>query len=292
MTMSYLVKGIAFPTRLAAFLVLEGAGTVLLFLNPPWLALPGALLCLAGSALMLAKGYSTKPRELGVEEWLPVDDGEITRMVETERAIRTVKRPLYAKTGVRVLVALVLIVAFFMTAGSRSSRNLWFVSLASLVPYFFSGGFRVWRPATLGMKLETFRPFMESPVPPGLVRTPYLRLDKTPEGRRIPEDMRMTVEPKRKPTDFEAAQFQVAINDGPNGKVPYLYAVFLCKGEGPTYRALANRSEFPGYVVEAEASKDYSTVVVRQETGGTGYHTTYKDCERLYRAVSGRLLAM
>ena len=43
------------------------------------------------------------------------------------------------------------------------------------------------------------------------------------------------VEPRRKPADFLGAQFQVAVNNGPNGAVPYLYAVFLCRGKGPTY---------------------------------------------------------
>ena len=74
-----------------------------------------------------------------------------------------------------------------------------------------------------------------------IIITPYLRLDKDKEDHQIPEDIRLMVEPRRKPADFLGVQMQVAVNKGPNGSVPYLYSMFLCKGKGETTRPSAGR---------------------------------------------------
>ena len=124
-----------------------------------------------------------------------------------------------------------------------------------------------------------------------IIVTPYLRLDKDKEDHQIPEDIRLMVEPRRKPADFLGVQFQVAVNKGPNGAVPYLYSVFLCKGKGETYQALS-RERFGEYEREPGGDKEYGYVVVRQETSGTGYHTTDADVRRLFDMVKEKLLAM
>jgi hypothetical protein len=285
MTMTYLIGGIVFPLRLTAFLALEVAGAVVQFLFPGGGFVPGALLSIAGAALMLAKGFTTKPKDLGLEDWQPTGESEIVRIVDNIREARKAKRPAYAAPGIRVLVVFLAGLSFFFFClESMSARSLWFAAVVAFFPYFFSGGFALWIPAELRMKLEAFRPFLESKVPEGLVLTPYLRLDKDAEGRRIPEDVRIMLEPKRKPADFEGAQFQVAINKGPNGPVPYLYAVFLCKGAGKSYATL-ERGRYPGCVVEGDDSGEYATVVVRQDTEDGGYHTKLEDCQRLYRLI-------
>jgi hypothetical protein len=42
-------------------------------------------------------------------------------------------------------------------------------------------------------------------------------------------------------------------------------------------------------VVEAGGDDDYGSVVLRQETSGTGYHTKPSDCARLFEVVCGEL---
>jgi hypothetical protein len=291
MTMAYLIGGLAFPMRLAAFIALEIAGAAVQLAFPGGGFVPGALLSVVGAALMLAKGFTTKPKDLGLEDWQPTGESEIARIVDNIREARKAKRPAYAAPGIRVLVVFLAGFSLLPCLGSRSALILWFAAVVAFFPYFFSGGFNLWIPAELRMKLEAFRPFLENKLPEGLVLTPYLRLDKDAEGRRIPEDVRMMLEPKRKPSDFEGAQFQVAINKGPNGAVPYLYAVFLCKGAGQSYAKL-ERGRYPGHVVEGDDSGEYATLVVRQETEGGGYHTKREDCERLYRLVVDALRAL
>ena len=99
------------------------------------------------------------------------------------------------------------------------------------------------------------------------------------------------VEPRRKPADFLGVQMQVAVNKGPDGNVPYMYSVFLCKGKGRTYEALSTE-RFGEYEHEPGGDTEYGYVVVRQKTSGTGYQTTDADVRRLYEMVKARLLKM
>jgi hypothetical protein len=101
----------------------------------------------------------------------------------------------------------------------------------------------------------------------------------------VPEDVRLMVEPKRKPEDFVGVQIQAAINKGPNGEVPYLYAVILTKGKAGTYRKMRGLG-VSGYEVEAGGDVEYGSIVVRQSTSGTGYATKPSDCIHLFHVVA------
>jgi hypothetical protein len=190
-----------------------------------------------------------------------------------------------------VVVAAAL--AGFVGVGSSRLAAVAFLDAAVLLPPFaFSGNVSLWTPRELAMKMACLEPLAGAePEGGAIVVTPYLRLDKDKEDRRIPEDVRLMVEPRRKPADFLGAQFQVAINNGPNGAVPYLYAVFLCRGKGPTYQAVA-KMDFDDFIDEPGGDKEYGYVVVRQRTSGGGYHTDPGDCRRLYALVRDRLLKL
>ncbi len=162
-----------------------------------------------------------------------------------------------------------------------------------LLPLLFSGNVRLWTPQELAFKMRCFDAIVGSEPTEGgdIIITPYLRLDKDKEGRRIPEDIRLMVEPRRKPSDFMGVQFQVAVNKGPNGNVPYMYGVFLCRGKTGTCSWI-EAQEFPGMVSEPGSDKEYGYVVVRQKTSGTGYHTTDSDVKRLYGMVKATCMAI
>ena len=100
-----------------------------------------------------------------------------------------------------------------------------------------------------------------------------------------------TIELRRNPEDFVGVQFQIAVNSGPNGKVPYMYAVFLCRGKGKSFRSISEM-DFGSFIVEPGGDEEYGTVVVRQQTTGTGYHTDSSDCRRLYLLAAARLTAL
>ena len=124
-----------------------------------------------------------------------------------------------------------------------------------------------------------------------IIVTPYLRLDKDKKGREIPEDVRLMLEPRRKPADFVGIQIQVAINNGANGAVPYMYAVFLGKGKNNSFRAL-EKMNYGNYIKEPGGDEEYGYIVIRQKTGGGGYHTTTGNCINLYNTVKAKLFNM
>ena len=160
-------------------------------------------------------------------------------------------------------------------------------------PVSWTGIVQLWTPSQLKMKMERFSTVLnkaESSVHRFII-TPYLRLDKDKEGRQIPEDVRLMIEPKRKPGDFVGVQIQVAINNGPNGAVPYMYAVFLCKGKGKTFAHLSKASYAP-MLKEPGGDNEYGYIVVRQRTSGGGYHTDPEDCRRLYTVVEDKLVQL
>jgi hypothetical protein len=144
--------------------------------------------------------------------------------------------------------------------------------LAFLGPILSSGTVSVWIPTELKQKMECFQPILSAAAQQGIVMTPYLRFDKDKEGRDIPEDLRVMVEPRRKPNDFVGIQFQVTFNNGPNGKVPYMYAVCITRGGGPTFHRVSQLSA-AGFVVEHKQPGEYGSVVIRQETYADGYET-------------------
>jgi hypothetical protein len=287
-SLRYLVlPGLPTPLRLALF-GLAAAGGVFLQLALPGGFWPGTALLAAGLLLVFARGYRNKPVDLGFEDWKPVSLAELNRIRDNLQRTRAARVPLAYRRGFPLLVILPLaVLAFVFWAGEAAPLLLLvFDAILLLAPFLFSGKVRLWTPRELQMKMQAFQPLVDRASAMGgtLILTPYLRFDRDREGRQIPEDVRLMVEPRRKPADFLGVQLQVAINNGPNGPVPYLYAVFLCRGKGASFEGF-RRTAPKGMIKEPGGDGEYGYVVLRQKTSGKGYHTTAKDCERLLQRV-------
>ncbi len=291
MNLRYLIPGLPLGLRLALFGLLEGAGVFLQAALPGgfW---PGTLVIVAGLFLVFARGYRNKPVDLGLEDWKPVSTAELARIRDNLERTRTVRLPLPYRRGFAVLAILPLaaLALALLAMGQFLLLLLVFDAFLLLVPFLFSGRVRLWTPQQLKMKMLAFQPIVERAGAPdsALILTPYLRFDQDREGRQIPEDVRLMVEPRRKPADFLGVQLQVAINNGPNGAVPYMYAVFLCRGKGASFARFSGGRD-KGLVREPGGDGEYGYVVLRQKTSGRGYHTTPKDCQRLFQMVLDEL---
>ncbi len=297
MEMTFLIaKKLAFPVRLVLLGLFGAAGMALQVLLPGgWGFLPGILLMVPGLLLMLAKNYRNKPMDIGQEDWQPASVREFDRIKSNLQQTRQKRYAVIYRSGFGWFIAVVLFLVAVMLGMSERRLGAFFCAdaLVLLVPFLLSGNVRLWTPTELAFRMRVFEPILSSEQAEGgdVIITPYLRLDKDKAGHQVPEDIRLMVEPRRKPADFLGVQLQVAVNKGPNGAVPYMYGVFLCKGEGATYQALT-RADFGSYVHEPGGDKEYGYVVVRQPTSGTGYHTTDSDVRRLYDMVKEKLLAM
>ncbi len=275
---------LSLPARLvmAAFLYSGAAALQVAGIGGPAFLAPVFL----AWAFLALKPASNKPKDQGLEEWRAVSFQEIDRIMASIKEAKKLRLKLAGPVLAGIFALLLMGLASVVSLGVSELLALAFFDLAIFsIPGLFFGGVRVFTPAGMDLKLPCFVALMGESLPKGMVLTPYLRFDKDEEGRDIPEDMRFMLEPARKPRDLIGFQFQAAINDGENGKVPYLYAVALTKGrDGPAYARLRTlRSK--RYVVEAGGDGDYGTVVIRQDTGGTGYHTRPSDCVALLKTV-------
>ncbi len=239
------------------------------------------------------KPISNKPKDQGLEEWRAVSAAEIDRIADSIQAAKRLRARL---AGPAVLGALALIACVIVAFVSSALSDILFYAFIDLalfsVPGLFFGKLKVFTPADMELKLPCFLAIMSAPLAKDYALTPYLRFDKDEGGLDVPEDLRFMLEPVRKPADLIGVQLQAAINNGANGRVPYMYAVVLTKGRaGLSYRALKGLS-VGKYTVEAGGDEQYGTIVVRQNTGGTGYHTTPRQCEQLLSLMVKALEAL
>lgn len=255
--------------------------------------LPGALVAAAGWLPLMLKKATNKPDDQGLEEWRAVPMAEVDRLDDGLRESKKLRRK---AAGAGSIAALALgIPAFFIVFAASLAMDradIAFVvanAAVLLVPSVLFGRVKVFTPAEISMKMPCFRAILSDGVPEGVAVSPYIRFDKDASGGDVPEDLRILLELKRAPADLVGIQVQAAINNGPNGAVPYLYAVVLTKGKsGPSY-AIAQRVRAQGFEVEPGGDKDYGTVVIRQSTEGGGYQTSPDDCRALMRVCLGAL---
>jgi hypothetical protein len=252
--------------------------------------LSGLVFILAGWLFLGIKPTTNKPKDQGLEEWRAVSDAEITRIADNLKASKKIRAVIMGRRALKILGFFGIIFAVFLLAPVSTVFAMAIFNFAMFsVPAFFYGRISIFIPSDLDLKIPGFMTLLNINRPAGQVLTPYLRFDKDEEGRDVPEDVRFMLEPKRKPDDLVGIQFQSSINNGANGRVPYMYAVVLCRGKsGPTYEYFSRMSTRT-FIVEAGGDKEYGTVVVRQKTGGTGYHTRNKDCQLLFELMAGTL---
>lgn len=241
----------------------------------------GPLLLVAPLALLSAKPWTNKPKDIGEEDWQPVSDAELDRIVDAFKATRTIKLPLWYRSGFGVPFTIALGAIAAALGSALTLPGL--IATDALILLWPSLNFlkiRLWIPREFEMIMKALEAARSIPLPAAIICTPYLRLDRDDQGLRVPESARLMFEPRRKPEDLVGIQMQVAINKGPNGQVPYLYAVVLTHGQGTTWRKAAS-FRASGYAIEPGGDEDYGTVVIRQRTEGSGYYTTPDDCRQL-----------
>jgi hypothetical protein len=271
-----LVAGGLFAAGLALELVLRGS-----------YFLPGILVVAAGWLPLMLKKASNKPDDQGLEEWRPVPMSEVDRLDDGLRESAKLRRRTGSiSAGLALGLGLPVLAIFLGVCAAMGRIDISFMAVnaaAILAPALLFGRVRVFTPREIAMKMPCFRALLSEVLPEGIAVAPYIRFDQDKSGADVPEDLRLLYELKRPPADLVGIQVQAAINNGPNGAVPYMYAVVLTKGKsGPSYK-VAQRVKSSGFEVEAGGDKDYGTVVIRQETGGGGYETKGEDCKRLQR---------
>jgi len=267
---------------LAAGLFAVGAVLQIVF---HWGFIPGLIAVVAGYFPLMLKKVTNKPKDQGLEEWRPVSMAEVDKLSDTLRESKAMRNKGMGSMALTIAISAVSLIAAGVSASINQNVALAiFDGWLFAVPALFFGRTKAFVPVELSMKMPCYQAIFSEQAPEDIIVTPYLRFDKDEQGRDVPEDIRLMVEPRRKPQDFVGVQIQTAINKGPNGPVPYMYAVILTHGKGETWQRFRGlRSD--DYEVEPGGDEEYGTVVIRQETGGGGYQTKPSDCAQLYRDI-------
>jgi hypothetical protein len=245
----------------------------------------GIGIILLGWVPLAMKGYTNKPDDKGLESWRAVTMAEIDRVADTLRRSKEVSTKLgpglHGGLGALMIIASAILAFFSFLEESRHMYYLFGDLLFMSIPIVAFGNVTAFVPRELEMKLGALSPFFSESPPALFALVPYLRFDEDRKGGEVPEDVRASLELKRPKDDFISIQFQAAINTGPNGAVPYVYGVVITKGRGGSAYRIASDARLEGFIVEPGGNDEYGCVVIRQQTEGTGYHTTRLDCERL-----------
>lgn len=268
--------------RLALVLALWALGIWMHIIGDELLWLIGLIpLSLAAIPLAFVR-LTNKPKDQGKEEWRAVGSPEIDRLRDNIEQSLKLRKKLNAGCLPAVVIIAGVFWAFMALDEAPSYAGFAVDAVILLLTGLLGSGVTVFIPEGLPMKLSAFAPLLHNPVPEGLVLTPYLRFDEDEHGQDLPEDLRFSLEPRRRPADFTGVQFQCAVNNGPNGAVPYVYAVILTQGRSGTTHQKAAALQLNGYHVEPGGDDQWGTVVVRQHTTGTGYHTSAPQVADLY----------
>ena len=288
---SFRIPGLGADARLVVFAACAALGITLQIFAPAAF-LPATLLVAAPLALLAAKPWTNRPKDKGEEDWQPAGTAEIDRIADAFRAARSIRIPFWYRTASGLpLTILFGVLSLVSLPVERRLSLVFFDGLLLLWPTLHFLRILVWVPKNLEMSMRCVQAALSVDPPENVKITPYLRLDRDAQGLRIPEDVRLMVEPRRAREDLVGVQLQVAVNAGPNGAVPYLYAVVLTRGKGPSWRVAAAFGA-RGYEVEPGGDDQYGTVVIRQKTENGGYRTDDEDCRRLMRLVFELLQAL
>ncbi len=270
-----------------AFVLYATAVIAQMLVYSPWV---GLFFILPAWIFLKTRELTGRPNDQGLEEWRAVSPAEVNRVVEL---LAKSKRKLILwgfKLAFKIAFAFVVFMIFLgLVQVSILTGIVIFDLLFFTFPWLFFGMVKPYVPIEFKVKMKSFQSIMDMDRSEDFVLTPYLRFDKDDKGLDIPEDIRMMLEPRRKPDDLVGVQIQASINKGPKGQVPYMYAVVLARGtQGLCYRYF-RALDLQGFCVESSRDGQHGIVVIRQETSGTGYHTEPEDCQRLMELVMGHL---
>jgi hypothetical protein len=172
--------------------------------------------------------------------------------------------------GLTAVVALLFWAGTSLIFGHEAMTRLLWIVVALVLPLFFNGMRRTWKPANLLLRGETLKVARNAVLTRrkgGWIADSVLGMKQGSKGR-YPTDARLMIRPVLAEGEaddgFIGVQVQVALNTVQGKVYPYLYAVVLAKK--------SFRMPIPPatYVVEPGESDDVRFLVVRQAADRKG----------------------
>ncbi len=282
-------QSLSYGRRLALAFGLILAGFVIQVVT--WSFLAGFLPLLAGSILLLVKGYNNRVdfgRYDATAQWEPSDIAKLDEIQALDKRIRQWDASLLDVSswpGSLVFIGALasLGIAAILTRGF--TRVLVLDAMVLLLPHWITGIRSALVLPRLLVKVRTTQELLrDANVRSGLKdhKVDLMVLLKGKE-KRLPDDIKLRVTLKGQPRDFLGLYAQVVVNEVNGTSYPYLYVVLVAK------RGYGLRSAFDGYRPAAGLLKEFKeqdeaeVLVIRQKTAGrSGYSTSYQAACRIF----------
>jgi len=232
--------------------------------------------------------------------WKTVSVTELDRLRDRIESIRKAKIPGFYTQAAAVVITFISVFLLIFTGVFSGTAGVFVILDLYLIffPFLWFARVEKWYPAVRG-KFDVFGPVLEADLSEKLRLSPMLFFDsdggEQAPGELVPTDIRLmlapgTSTPQEVRDELLGAQFQVTYNTGPNGAVPYMYAVFITKGKRKIWESLKN-VKAQGFVTEPGSSTEgdtvYGTVVLRLNTKSRSdaYYTRESDIRELLALV-------
>ena len=281
-----------------------------------------ALIALAGSGLLIiplwflrARSFSNKPvpakvsKKAGTKKgvtkkegiWRPVTMTDLDRLRARIAATKKAKIPALYSGAPGALITFLYF--FALIVGGAIFGAVGFFALVDLYlvffPYMWFAQISKWYPE-IGSKIDILAPILDAELPDNIRGkfqfSPMIffidSIGSTDEGGdQMPSDVRLMLSPadsapQELRDELLGVQFQITYNNGERGRVPYVYAVFITKGQGKIWQSLKDirySRWITGPGSSTEGNVVYGTVVLRLNTEcrSDGYHTYASDVREL-----------
>lgn len=286
-------KSLPYGVRIVISAILVLSGFAIQYVT--YAVLPGLIPVLAGSLLLLVKGYDnrvTMGKYNPVVQWENISNAQVDKLLQMHKKIISWDRSALDITNVLgfwVFVILALILTFLFIRGSNlvstSYNILAFDIMVLIVPHWFTGVRRILTMPVLLMKIKFLR--MVQNAAQDKLKTLKInfmvQLRGQKKSKTLPYDMKLRVNLADPPAGFLGMYVQVNANDVNGTKYPYLYTVLVAEPEFDLKRKTQDYKPSKGIIREYSVQKEVDVLVIRQFTTYTGgYHTKTSTMQTIF----------
>jgi hypothetical protein len=196
---------------------------------------------------------------------------------------------------IALFIFLILVLALWFGFSGRSIYGeIFIVNIATLfVPHWFSGTRSIDKRTDLTLKIKVINKLISAVKTDLAGCTVDYFMQLTGNAKRVPTDTKIRVQFENTPAEFMGMYGQLSLNSIGESKYPYFYVVLLAKSCFNLKDKFKNFDIGKKDIKEFSFQDDIEILVIRQmTTKTTGYHTSAKDVERVFRngLNAGKLL--
>jgi len=277
-------KKMSYTTRMLMYLGCILAGFLFQIITVS--VLPGALLLIPASMMMLVKGLSAKPSPEGRQSsWTKTDMERIRQIDQIKQNINKwdkdaldISNSLGCATFILVFVVISIICVVVATNISDRAAGIFIVDSIILIAPIWFNGMRIkghqnvlYIKADIIIELEEY---FERIKKSGENFVPSMILTKDKSGKEFPTDCRFNIVFDNAPEHFYGIQAQININSVNGTNYPYFYCVITAKRDFGLEQYTRRLAIPKGTTLEFSKDTDAEVIVIRQRTTKTsGYHT-------------------